>query len=219
MKKLTLFLLTTLLVFSIHSCKESEKIQLFNGENLDNWTLFVGDTAVNPGEVFYVEDGLLKIKGKPNGYIRTKGTYSNYILHVDWRWVEEPANSGVLLHAHGPDMLWPLCIEAQLMNGNAGDFVLIGEGSGITVQDTSYLIEPGERMFESIPKFEESSEKPAGEWNTYEIKCTDDLIELKVNGVLQNRGTDPTFTQGNICIQSEGGPMEIRRIELVEIQE
>lgn len=217
MKHLFGLILGIMLVVGSYSCKESETVRLFNGNDLDNWIMYIADSAADPGDVFYVEDGLLNVKGIPNGYIRTKESYSDYLLHVEWRWVEEPKNSGVLLHIQGEDRLWPLCIEAQLMHGNAGDLVLISEGSGITVNDTTHLIGEGEGQFETISKFRESSEKPAGKWNVYEIKCSGDLIELKVNGILQNRGHDATLRKGKIGIQSEGGPMEFRNIFLEKI--
>ena len=35
-----------------------------------------------------------------------------------------------------------------------------------------------------------SSEKPTGEWNTMEVICNGNTIEVFVNGVLQNKGTN-----------------------------
>jgi hypothetical protein len=206
---------TVIVLVIISSCADKEKIQLFNGTNLDNWTFFLPDT-IEQASVFRVQDGNIFVGGIPNGYIRTRDQYSNYDLHVEWRWLAEPKNSGVLLHATGEDMIWPNCIEAQLKSGHAGDFVLIGKGVGLTVNGTAYLVESEENRYKVADKFEESSENPPGEWNTYDISVSESGIELVVNGVLQNRCTAPTKTKGHICIQSEGGPMEFRNIYLVE---
>ena len=81
-----------------------EKEYLFNGENLDGWTIFVGDSTVNPEEFFYVNDGMIETVGVPNGYLRTLKEYSNYHLHLEWRYPENPVNSGVFLHTSGPDL-------------------------------------------------------------------------------------------------------------------
>ncbi len=215
MKKLFVFAVTAMLLLA--ACNETEKIELFNGENLENWTIFLPD-SIEKESVFRAEEGTLFVGGIPNGYIRTKEEYGSYELHLEWRWLEEPKNSGVLLHATGKDMLWPNSIEAQLMVGKAGDFVLIGKGAGITVQDTAYLVESEKKRFKLIPKFEESSEHAPGEWNSYGITVTEGEIELKVNGVIQNIGTAPTKNKGSICIQSEGGPMEFRNIYLIPIE-
>jgi hypothetical protein len=203
-----------ILAAGLLSCKTGNKIMLFNGENLDNWEIFVSGDEQPPGELFWVEDGVIRTSGRPNGYIRTRGSYQNFKLHVEWRWLEEPTNSGVLLHVQGEDRIWPLSVECQLMNGHAGDIVLIGKGSGLTVKDSVYLTASEENRFTVIGKFEESSEFPAGEWNSYDITCQDGRLEVLVNGVLQNAGTGMTLAEGNILLQSEGSPMEFRNITL-----
>lgn len=205
------FLLFTPLIFS---CTSEKKIELFNGQDLDNWNIIVDSPDGEPKDLFYVEDGILNTLGDPFGYIRTKESYSNFKLHVEWRWPGEPSNSGVLLNVQGEDIIFPHCVEAQLMNGRAGDVVLMGKGAAITIRDSSYLVTSEERRYLSIPKFEESSEKPAGEWNTYDITLKDGSLELYVNGVLQNSGTDMSLTEGNIALQSEGGPLQIRNFYL-----
>jgi len=196
------------------SCSTENKIDLFNGQDLDNWNIIVDSEDGEPKDLFYVEDGLMNTIGDPFGYIRTKESYSNYKLHLEWKWTEEPSNSGVLLNVQGKDIIFPHCVEAQLMDGKAGDFVLMGKGAAITVKDSTYLVTSEEKRYLAIPKFDESSEKPAGEWNTYEITSKDGTLELVVNGVLQNKGTGMSLTEGNIALQSEGGPMQFRNIYL-----
>ena len=209
--KSALLLVLTLVVFS---CSTEKKIELFNGQDLDNWKIVVGSEDGEPKDLFYVEDGLMNTIGDPFGYIQTKESYNNYKLHLEWRWTEEPSNSGVLLNVQGPELIFPHCVEAQLMHGKAGDFVLMGKGAAITVKDSTYLVTSEERRYLAIPKFEESSENPAGEWNSYDITSKDGILELYVNGVLQNKGTGTTLTEGNIALQSEGGPMQFRNIYL-----
>jgi len=164
-----------------------------------------------------VEEGLINPTGKPHGYIRSKETFDNYKLHVEWRWTEEPTNSGVLLHVQGKDMIWPLAIECQLKAEHAGDIVLIGKGSGITRKDSTYRISSEENRYAVIPKSEEVSEKPAGEWNSYDITSKDGNLEILVNGVLQNTGSAMTLSGGNILLQSEGSPMQFRNIYLEKL--
>jgi hypothetical protein len=198
----------------LFSCSTENRIELFNGQDLDNWNIIVDSEDGEPRDLFYVEDGLLNTLGEPFGYIRTRESYSNYKLHLEWRWVREPANSGVLLNVQGKDIIFPHCVEAQLMNGRAGDIVLMGKGASITVKDSTYTVVSEENRYLAIQKFEESSENPAGEWNSYDITSLDGNLELVVNGVLQNSGTGMTLTEGNIALQSEGGPLQFRNIYL-----
>jgi hypothetical protein len=217
MRKICVSLVTAgmaLAFLATAGCASQKRAALWNAKDFAGWKRFLPDENVDVDDVWSVRNGVIHCKGKPNGYMRTIDDYSNYKLHLEWRWVEKPTNSGVLLHASGPDKVWPRCIEAQLKSGNAGDFVLIG-GTGISVggkfiQDTSerYIV---------VPKKEQSSEKAAGQWNVYDIICRGDAITLQVNGVLQSEGTKATDTSGKICLQSEGSPIEFRNIYIEHI--
>ena len=178
----------------------SKKIMLFNGKDLSGWKLFIPDEAIDVDEIWSVKNGVVHCKGKPNGYMRTKAEYTNYKLHLEWRWTAEPSNSGVLLHSSGEDKVWPRCIEAQLKGGSAGITV-----DGRDRQDVN-------KQFVSVKKKQQSSERQAGQWNRYDIYCNQDAIRCFVNGTLQNAGTNATDTSGWICLQSEGGPIEFRNI-------
>ena len=166
---------------------------------------FVGGKA-KPEDVFTVKDGVIHVKGKPNGYIRTKKAYTNYRLHVEWRWTDKPTNSGVLLHMTGRDRVWPKSIECQLMHGNAGDIWLIG-GTRVTVDGKP-------RKGGRVVKKADSSEKKPPEWNTYRIVAAGDTIQAYVNDVLQAHATDASVSAGHICLQSEGSPIEFRNVTL-----
>lgn len=202
----------------LSTCTSENKVLLFNGKDLSNWEKVVFEEA-DVDDVFRVEDGFIKVSGVPNGYMITRDSYSDYQLHVEWRWVADPGNSGVLLHVQETNLQeFPLCIEAQLMNSNAGDIVMIGHGAGVSVGDSVYLVKPGESRFKVARKCKETSEKVAGQWNTYEITCKGDHIELIVNGVKQNQVTGSTLDAGKIALQSEGAPIEFRNLYLVHLK-
>lgn len=211
----SLIVLTALAAIAVMSTGCAQKTQLFNGEDFSGWKLHVDDEGIDVNDIWSVKDGVVHCKGKPNGYMRTIDTYSNYELHVEWRWTAQPTNSGVLLHSSGEDKVWPRCIEAQLKSGLAGDFVLIGH-TGVTVDGKEY--QDDDKMYVVAPKKLESSENAAGEWNAYDIICEGDSIRLYVNGMLQNDAVKATDTEGWICLQSEGSPIEFRNIYLEELK-
>jgi len=64
-------------------------VMLFNGKNLNNWVFHLKDPAVDPSTVFTVKDGVIHIKGDPFGYMRTKKSFSDYKLHVEYRYPVE----------------------------------------------------------------------------------------------------------------------------------
>lgn len=185
------------------------KTELFNGKDFAGWVKFAPGGEAKVDEIWTVRDGVIHCLGKPNGYIRTEKAYRNYRLHLEWRWVEKPTNSGVLLHTSGPDRVWPLCVEAQLMHENAGDFWLLSQS---TLRVDGEVKGPG--AYVNVKKRAPHSEKPAGEWNAYDITCDGGKVRLVVNGVLQNEGEEANPGAGFICLQSEGSPIEFRNVYL-----
>lgn len=188
---------------------KSETIQLFNGKDLSNWTFFLKDQSVDPAKVFTVKDGVINISGDPFGYMRTKEKYSDYKLHVEWRWPVEATNSGVFVHGQEPDAIWLKCIECQLMAGNAGDFVCM---NGADINERS------DKTKAVVKKKAESSEKPVGEWNIMEVTCKGNTVEVLVNGVLQNKGTNSNISSGSVCLQSEGKTIEFKNVFITKLK-
>jgi len=182
-------------------------IQLFNGKNLSNWVFHLKDPAVDPSTVFTVRDGVVHIKGDPFGYMRTKDVYSEYTLHVEWRYPGEASNSGVFIHAQLPDTIWLKCFECQLKSGSAGDFVCMNGAKMNEMKNNSRV----------VAKMAASSEKPVGEWNSMEVICKSNTIEVIVNGTLQNKATGISDTKGHICLQSEGKDIEFRNVFLTQL--
>jgi hypothetical protein len=191
------------------SKSENENIQLFNGKDLKNWEFQLKDPAINPATVFTVQNGVIHIKGDPFGYMRTKESYSDYKLNVEWRYPGEASNSGVFIHGQKPDTIWLKCVECQLKAGSAGDFVCMNG------TDMNERTDKTNRM---VKKLAPSSEKPTGEWNTLEVICKTNTIEVFVNGVLQNKGTNVNVSKGFICLQSEGKDVEFRNVYLTKLK-
>jgi hypothetical protein len=194
--------------------KKSEKasdeiVQLFNGKDLSNWVFKLKDPSVDPASVFTVTNGLIHITGNPFGYMRTKEIYSDYKLHVEWRWPAEATNSGVFVHAQPPDTIWLKCVECQLKAGNAGDFVCM---NGADMNERKDKSKP------FVNKLAASSEKQTGEWNTMEVVCKSNTIEVKVNGIIQNSGTNVNLSSGSVCLQSEGKDIEFRNVYLTKLK-
>ena len=188
-----------------------ETIRLFNGENLSNWTAHFVNGSTNPAEAFRVEDGLLKCKGQPIGYIRTKVQYESFRMVVEWRFDPEAGggNSGILMRLNGEDTVWPNSIEAQLNSRDAGDIWNIG--------DFPMKTDPKRVSGRRTKKMAPTNEKPLGEWNRYDIILDGERLELKVNGLVQNTATQCSEIKGFIALQSEGVAIEFRTVELQPI--
>jgi hypothetical protein len=216
-----------------------DSTSLFNGSDLRDWEphMRTNDAATSV-PAWRVENEVIKCSGAPIGYLRTKARYRDYQLTVEWRWTG-PAfpdakgnprnrNSGVLLHIQSPDVVWPQSIEAQLMESKAGELYLIGEISQATLAtiNAKAVLDAGgdeeaKKRASSNRRFSRvraSTERPIGEWNTYEIECRGDVIALKVNGVEQNRISGAPLQEGYIGLQSEGAPIEFRNVLLKALE-
>lgn len=188
-------------------------ISLFNGYNLNGWTLFTDPNSdVKAEEVFTVKDGVINVLGNPFGYMRTNRQFGNYRLHVEWRWVDDKAvkNSGIFQRVQPGDKVWPVGAECQLADGNAGMVVGLG---GYKVEGAAQHGEFGVK-----PRMAENpSEKPFGEWNEADIECIGKHMVFKINGVVQNEA-DGQFDRGYIALQSEGGPLQFRNVTIFELK-
>jgi hypothetical protein len=147
---------------------------------------------------------VIKCAGKPNGYMRTEQPYKDYKLTVEYRFVR-PGNTGNLVHMQQPDAVWPKCFECQGMHKHQGDLWLWGGA------DCREPKNPGQNGFATTVK---SNEAPVGEWNTYQVECRGDTINITVNGKLKNTATGCNVTSGSIGIQCEGAEIEVRSISI-----
>lgn len=191
-----------------------ERVELFNGKDTKGWKAFVPDLAKEKKDemsVWSVKDGVLRCAGRPIGYIQTEELYDNFILELDWRF--DPAkgegNSGVLLRTIGDDKVWPKSMEAQLHSRNAGDFW--------NIEEYKATVDAKRTDGRHTVKMRDTNEKPLGEWNHYRIVVNQGVIELWVNGLLQNVATDVEVNKGRIALQSEGAYIEFKGIVLTKI--
>jgi len=186
---------------------------LFNGRDLSGWRVFLADRAADTRAVWSVApDGVLRLATKASCLLRTERAFSNYRLHAEWRWpADAPANTngGIFFHIGEPDAIWPVCLGVQIANTDAGQ--LVGQG-GADIP-AAPLINAKKRT----PKLAAASEKPLGQWNTGELVCRDDNVEVTINGVRQNRVEKISVTSGGIGIQLEGFPVEFRNLWLTPL--
>jgi len=205
MKRVALGLLLSCSVLSGYQSARTgnAEIELFNGNNLDGWEI------VNDGQ-FSVEDGVLKIN-RGTGWLRSTDTFSDFVLTMEFRFLEEGANSGIFVRT-GPT-------SADDNNG--------WPDNGYQVQCMDTLIgTPLDHMIPyGAPPFEHQSDiealktayKPAGEWHTYEIRAEGERLWVSLNDALITTATGIKNLRGHIGIQGELGLLEFRTITLSEI--
>ena len=122
-------------------------IRLFDGKSLDAFYTWLVDThRGDPLRVFTVVDQVdgapaIRISGERWGGLVTREAYRDYRLVVEFRWGlatwgerrNATRDSGVLVHGQGPDGntapdfngAWMRSVEAQVIEGGVGDFILV----------------------------------------------------------------------------------------------
>jgi len=189
-------------------------IDLFNGEDLSGWTVWVGDKD-RPGTepLFSVTNGMICTYAmatagsrQPFAGLITTNTFSHYVLSLEYKWGEDKfapregfvRDAGVLFHVHGPEHIWPSSVECQIQEGDTGDIW------AVNTQVTS-LVHPGILNYAPAPggKPETRGDKPKGfarfhrsychevpGWNHVELTVDGDHATYRVNGHVVNEAMD-----------------------------
>ena len=120
----------------------------------------------------------------------------------------------MLIRTTGPHKIWPRSLEAQINAGHAGDFWGLDGYSLQGPAERSKTIDesPFGRLI-NVAKMVDA-EKPAGEWNQYEIVAQDGTVTLTINGQLVNEATGCDVVPGKICLTAEGDEIHFRNVRL-----
>ncbi len=225
-RSIVILIFVSVLVSFTPKTEKEKWVSLFNGKNLDGWTMKMAGHPLgeNFGNTFRVENGILSVRyDEYKSFDNTFGAlyynkeFSNYRLKVEYRFVGETApgapswgyrDSGVQYHGQDPNTIglkqnFPVCLEYNLHGGNGKDERPVGEicANGIFVDIKG--------------KKNESYCTPAtvkhtfhgDQWVTLEIEVRGNTIKHFVNGdeILQfeNPRFNPehelgkTFMKGN----------------------
>jgi len=158
-----------------------EKV-LFNGENLEGWTVY-------GTELWYVQDGELVCESGPDkeyGYLGTNEHYKNFELSLEFK-QSANGNSGVFIRSTVEGTIvsgWQ--VEVAPPEGHTGG-VYESYGRG-------WLIKPGP---------EKASILKMGEWNHMKIRVVGDTITSWLNGAEMITLTDEKIGagEGSIALQ------------------
>ncbi len=174
---------------------------LFNGTDLTGWII------ENNGR-FTVEDSCLKVN-RGTGWLRSEETFGDFTLRLEFRFLEEGANSGIFVRtgatSHDDEKGYP------------------DNGYQIQCMDNLEPPTPLACMIPyGAPPFEHLSDNtalrgaylPAGAWNVMEISCQGKTIAVRLNGTLVTLAIGIENLAGHIGIQGENGLLEFRRIEI-----
>ncbi|MFT4888894.1 MAG: hypothetical protein ACJAY7_000318 [Pseudohongiellaceae bacterium] len=232
-------MLITAGISQAQSTAENEWIQLFNGDNLDNWQIkFTGfELGENYRDTFKVIDGLLTVSydnwpdfNNEFGHMFYDQSFSHYELRIEYRFIGEQVtngpswayrNNGMMLHSQAPESMtidqeFPASIEAQMLGGN-----------GIDPRPTGNVCTPGTHMVmngELITRHCTNSNSKTfhgNQWVTMKmiVRGSESISQI-VNGItvmeyqdIQLDNTDPdaqTLIQNGATIELDEGYISIQ---------
>ena len=189
---------------------------------------------------------VIRVSGEVFGSLSTKESFKNFHAKIVMKWGEKitkELNCGFLYYGHGPFGAgfgtWKSSIECQLKHGNMGDAFMIGEdillnaeavksNDAYTYQSGAENIKFGKEANGRVIHGQQNAENEVGQWNTIEIYCVGQQSVHVVNGkvtlrtsninYLQN-GKEVPLTEGCLQLQSEGGELFVKSVEVQPIKE
>jgi len=194
------------LIFIIISCKAvsyktmKEKSPLFNGKNLNGWTVY-------GTEMWYVENGLLVCENGSEenfGYLGTNKKYQNFELNLEFK-QETNGNGGVFVNS---------IIDGTTIDGWQVEIGPPGHNTGgIHVYDRGWLVKP-DLIKDKVLKM--------GEWNHLKIILENDKMIVWLNNIEMVSLLDSKIKtrKGLIALQIHKGnvtKLQWKNIEITEL--
>ncbi len=222
MKKIKPILMATAtLLVILASCKSADKNKnewqtLFNGKNLDGWTVKIHHHEVgdNYANTFRVKDGAIQVNydeydtfDKRYGHLFYDKSFSSYHLKFEYRFTDQwmkdaPSytyrNSGIMFHSQGPKTIlkeqdWPISVEYQIL----------AEEKENQARPTGNMCSPATEVFvegSMSPQHCVNSTSKTYKWDGWQsgelIVYRDSLVIHKVNGKEVLQYTKPQIGGG-----------------------
>lgn len=180
------------------------------------------------------EGSVLHCTGKPVSVLRTAREYKNFEMVVEWSHLKFGGNSGVFvwttpesvenLAAAGKPGL-PKGIEVQVLDHGYTEIVQKTGKSTDWFGTNGDVFPVGVKMTPFPPTSPNGSRsfprkhlaKGHGEWNQYYIRAINGEVRLWVNGEEVSGGTNISPAQGFLCLESEGSPIDFRKLRIREL--
>lgn len=175
-----------LLAFTLGSCSYSGEVLFAEGHadwethGTAHWT-FQGDTLVGAAT-------------DAEGFVMTRGTYSNFILDLEFK-PDSSINSGIFIRCTECELSAEDCYEINIWDLHPTPKWRTG---AIVLRETPL-----------------AHVNTLNRWNTYRIAAGADTLRIWVNDTLTALIPDPELTEGYIGLQASGtGEIRFRNVRL-----
>ena len=141
-------------------------------------------------------------------WLRYGRDLGDFLFHVEWRLTRleggKGYNSGVFVRNNDNGSIW---YQAQ-----------IGSASGGYWFGYDQPAEKGPISFNLKSQMKANTVKPAGDWNTFDIRCQGAKLVLKVNGATASEFDACRNLRGYLGLESEGSHIEFRNMRIKVLQ-
>jgi len=193
LKRITalIFCLHTALFSSFAIAQNQDGFEdLIDGVSLNGWNI-IGDAS------WIIGNGIVE-GNKPAGFLVSTKSYRNFIIKAEF-WAESNTNSGIFIR----------CQDPNKVAANTSYEVNIWD----TRPDQSYATGAIVDVAKVNPVH-----KAGGRWNTMEIVANGSQLKVTMNGVVTVADAqDSRFANGPIALQSAGGIIKFKKVQIKPI--
>ena len=183
------FLTALLSISPVHGQSSDGYTRLIDGLSLDGWNI-VGDAS------WVISNGIVE-GNKPNGFLVSTKSYKNFIIRAEF-WAESNTNSGIFIRCQDPKK------------------IAAASSYEVNIWDTRPGQEYSTGAIVDVAKVN-PIHKAGGRWNTMEIVADGSQLKVSMNGVVTSEAKDTKFSDGPIALQSAGGIIKFRKLEIKPI--
>ncbi len=163
-------------------------VDLIDGMSLSNWN-FIGNANWKISNGQFMSD-------KPSGFMVSTQTYKNFIIRAEF-WVESNTNSGIFIRCQDPNKVAATKNSYEVNIWDTRPEQSYATGAIVDIAKVNPVPQAG------------------GHWNTMEIIANGSHFKVTLNGVVTVADAeDNRFTEGAIALQSAGGIVKFRKLQI-----
>jgi hypothetical protein len=184
----SLFFLVTLSIGGVAQAQNSDGFtDLIDGVSLNGWNIIGSANWV-------IGNGIVE-GNKPSGFLVSSKSYKNFVIRAEF-YAESDTNSGIFIRCQDP---------SKVSAANSYE-VNIWDTRPEQAYATGAIVDVAK--VDPVPK-------AGGRWNTMEIIANGSNFKVMMNGVVTvANGQDSKFTEGPIALQSAGGTIKFRKLQI-----
>ena len=160
---------------------------LIDGVSLSGWNIIGSANWV-------IGNGIVE-GNKPSGFLVSTKTYKNFVIKAEF-YAESNTNSGIFIRCQDPNKVSQYtCYEINIWDTRPEQAYATG-----AIVDVAKV--------DPVPK-------AGGRWNTMEIVANGPNFKVMMNGeVTVANGQDSKYSEGPIALQSAGGVIKFRKLQI-----